>query len=222
MDSNPTHASSVLVVAGGDPWWGPLPRLDHPFARVIAADSGVELAIELGLSVSVVVGDMDSASAESLAQAVSGGARLERHPKDKDSTDLELALDAAASDGAAEIVVLGGAGGRLSHFLGNAALLGSAKYADIAVSWLLPATDIYVVNPARSVVISGSSGDLISLIPLGGSCSGVTATALRWPLDNDDLTNAATRGLSNEMVTGETELTVAQGTLLAVHERLST
>ena len=219
MESNPTKTNSVLVVAGGEPWSGPLPNLGNSFSRVIAADSGIDLALQLGLSVSVVIGDMDSAAPAALAQAERDGARIDRHPKDKDATDLELALDLACSDGATRIVVIGGSGGRMSHFLGNAALLASAKYAAITISWLLPGTDVHVVNPSRPVIIAGGKGDLLSLIPLGGACTGVTATSLRWPLEDDDLTSAATRGLSNEMLTDQTELTVADGTLLAVHER---
>lgn len=219
MDSKPTQTNSVLVVAGGDSWSGPLPRVGDSVAQVIAADSGVELAIELGLPVDVVVGDLDSASPEALAEAARAGARIDRYPKDKDATDLELAMDLACADGATKIRVIGGAGGRMSHFLGNAALLGSDKYSAIEISWALPATTIHVVNPLRSVVLAGAAGDLISLIPLGGACRGVTATALRWPLENDDLTSASTRGISNEMMTNQTELTVEQGTLLAVHER---
>ncbi|MCP3975515.1 MAG: thiamine diphosphokinase [bacterium] len=219
MDSNPTETNSVLVIAGGDPWSGPLPHLESSISRVIAADSGVELALQLGLPVSVVIGDMDSASPESLAEAQRGGARIDRHPRDKDATDLELALDLARSDGATSIIVIGGAGGRVSHFLGNAALLGSTKYADMTIRWLLPGADIHVVNSLQPAVVSGQSGDLLSLIPLGGACGGVTATALRWSLDHDDLTNAATRGLSNEMLTDQTQLSVEHGTLLAIHER---
>ncbi len=221
MDSNPTETKSVLVVAGGDPWSGPLPQLGSSTSRVIAADSGVELALQLGLPVSVVVGDMDSASAEALDEAERSGARIDRHPKDKDATDLELALDLALADGATSIVVIGGDGGRVSHFLGNAALVGSAKYGDIAMTWLLPGTEVHVVNPRRPVAVVGHPGDLLSLLPLGGACRGVTATALRWPLEGDDLASSGTRGMSNEMLSDQTDLTVEQGTLLAIHERHS-
>lgn len=219
MESNPTKTNSVLVVAGGDPWSGPLPQLANSVSRVIAADSGIDLALQLGLPVAVVIGDMDSATPAALAEAERGGARIDRHPKDKDSTDLELALDLACSDGATSILVIGGAGGRISHFLGNAALLASNKYAAIPITWLLPGTAVHVVNPLRPVLIVGSTGDLVSLIPLGGACTGVSATSLRWPLEDDDLTSAATRGISNEMLNGQTELTVRHGTLLAIHER---
>src|SRR4051794_10898103 len=115
----------VIVVAGGDPV-PPSVRSRLPDAAlVIAADSGADHAASLGLSVDLVVGDLDSVSPAGLAAARDGGARVDEHPAEKDATDLELALDAAVSAGATEIVVVGGHGGRLDHLLANCMLLGS-------------------------------------------------------------------------------------------------
>ncbi len=61
---------------------------------MVAADSGLDLARLLGVPVDLVVGDFDSADPAGVAAAVAAGSRLERHPVDKDATDLELALDA--------------------------------------------------------------------------------------------------------------------------------
>ena len=60
-------------------------------AFVIAADSGLEHAAALGLSVDVLVGDLDSASASAVRAAEAAGVRIERHAVDKEATDLELA-----------------------------------------------------------------------------------------------------------------------------------
>jgi len=73
-------------------------------AAVIAADSGAEL----GGRIDLLVGDLDSISAETLA----GIERVERHPAKKDATDLELALRAALRLEPERILVVGGAGGR--------------------------------------------------------------------------------------------------------------
>jgi thiamine pyrophosphokinase len=214
----PDKKNHAVVVAGGDPWFGPLPRIGPNVTEVIAADSGVDLAIELGLAVSVVIGDMDSASPEALGEAERHGARIERHPEDKDATDLELAMDLACANGATNIVVLGGAGGRMSHFLGIAVLLAGEKYAHIGISWLLPAAEIFVVNRAHPVTVDGSAGDLVSLIPMGADAEGVKSTGLKWVLADDTLSSTATRGISNELVAASAEISVAAGTVLAVHE----
>jgi len=209
----------AVVVAGGELWWGDLPRIGGAVGQVIAADSGVELALQLGLPCDVVIGDLDSASPEALAEAERLGARLDRHPVDKDYTDLELALDLACAGGAQEIVVLGGGGGRTSHFLGNAALLAGDKYADITITWLLPAAEVQVLRAGGTVTINGRSSDLVSLVPVGGGAIGVTTEGLRWPLNEASLSPGTTRGISNELVSATAAVRLTAGTLLVVHER---
>ena len=216
---NPSKEAHAVVVAGGDPWSGRLPHLGPNITEIIAADSGVDLAIELGLAVSVVIGDMDSASPEALDEAERHGARIERHPEDKDATDLELAMDLACANGATRIVVLGGAGGRMSHLLGIAALLAGEKYAHIKLSWLLPTADIHVVNERHPLTLDGATADLVSLIPIGRDAEGIATTGLKWTLMGDTLSSAATRGISNELVADCADISVTTGTILVVHER---
>ncbi|MBA2282572.1 MAG: thiamine diphosphokinase, partial [Acidimicrobiia bacterium] len=110
---------SVVVVSGG----GPVPAgvVEHlpPGARVVAADGGTDVALALGLGIDLVVGDLDSVSPEGLDAARAGGATIERHPEDKDATDLALALDAAARmlEGRGDVAVVGAGGGRFDHLL---------------------------------------------------------------------------------------------------------
>ncbi|MCU1346500.1 MAG: Thiamine diphosphokinase, partial [Acidimicrobiia bacterium] len=55
---------------------------------IIAADSGLHSATELGLAVDVVVGDMDSVLPEALRDAGVAGTEIVRYPPEKDATDL--------------------------------------------------------------------------------------------------------------------------------------
>jgi len=119
----PTH---VLVVAGGDrAVTAGATTLLPSDGLVVAADSGVDFAYEMGWRVDVAIGDFDSISAEGLARATAEGVRIERHPTAKDHTDLELALDEAIRLGASDMVVLGIGGGRLDHLLANLLVLAS-------------------------------------------------------------------------------------------------
>ena len=96
-----------VVFAGG-----PIPGVDTrsrlsarlaalDVARVVAADSGLELADALGVDLvpgrDRVVGDMDSLAGPRLGAALESGIDVERFPVDKDATDLALALDDAAA-----------------------------------------------------------------------------------------------------------------------------
>src|SRR6476469_6712168 len=105
--------STVIVVTGGlSPPPGAVADLPHD-ARVVAADSGADTALTLGLPVHELVGDFDSVSRAGLAHATDAGASVQSHEPDKDATDLELALTAALRHEPVRIVVLGGLGGRM-------------------------------------------------------------------------------------------------------------
>ncbi|MFL6206774.1 MAG: thiamine diphosphokinase [Acidimicrobiales bacterium] len=204
----------VVVVTGGDPVErAHLPDLPAG-TRVVAADSGVEHALALGLHVDLVVGDLDSASPAAVERAVAAGASVERHPAAKDATDLELALDAAREMGATRIHVLGGHGGRLDHLLANVLLLARPEHAGV--------TTTARMGPARLTVVRGSAeldgpiGDLVTLLPAHGIARGVTTTGLLYPLSAEDLRPGTTRGVSNELVDHTATVTLADGVLVAI------
>jgi len=190
-----------------------LPTLD-PGAIVIAADAGVHEAERIGLHVDLLVGDLDSADPAAVARVEATGGRVERHPADKDASDLELALVAAAAADARRVLVLGGDGGRLDHLLGNAFLLASTRFAELRIDAVLGAARIHVIRDERTM--EGVAGELVSLFAAGGPALGVSTEGLRWRLDGDDLLPGSTRGLSNEFVEETAIVHVGDGVVLAV------
>ena len=207
----------AVVLAGGDPFpslsRGCLPSADI----VIAADSGLHQAPHLGLEVDLVVGDLDSADPVAVERATARGARIERHPRDKDATDLELALDAARARGAARVIVIGGTGGRLDHFLGNVALLGADKYAPMRVELRSAEGTVTVVRGGDPpLVIDAIEGDTITLLPAGGGALAITTHGLEYPLRAEDLPTGTTRGVSNVVAARPATVALARGTLLVV------
>ena len=146
------HASqpaTALVFAGGDAVPADVAERLPGDAFVVAADSGLEHAQALGRHVDLVVGDFDSADPDAVAAAESAGSEIERHPVAKDQTDLELALAAAARSGATRIVVVGGYGGRLDHFLANALVLAGTATDGVAVEWATGEALVTVIRPRR-------------------------------------------------------------------------
>jgi thiamine pyrophosphokinase len=212
---NARPASTALVFAGGDPLPPELARrLPGPDALVVAADSGLEHAHALDRRVDVVVGDFDSADPDAVAAAEAAGTELERHPVAKDQTDLELALRAARERGATHIVVVGGYGGRLDHFLANALALAGPAADGVAVEWVTAEALVTVVRSEAE--LAGKPGDLCSLLAVGGPARGVRTRGLRYPLSGDDLAPGSTRGVSNELTEPVAHVSVESGTVLVV------
>lgn len=207
----------VIVVSGGGT---PAVSLDllPPGAPVVAADSGVDTALALGLGIDVVVGDLDSVTPGGLAAAEASGARIVRHPVDKDATDLALALGMAAEllGGTGEVIVLGGAGGRFDHLLAGVLALADAAWAGLALRAHLGPATVHVVQGPGERDVGGSVGDLLTLVPVGGPAAGVRTSGLRYPLRGEALSVATTRGVSNVIESLPATVTLDAGVLLAV------
>ena len=193
----------VVLAAGPDP---PVQLILPDGAMVIAADAGAEL----GFAVDLLVGDLDSISAETLAVIE----RVERHPEAKDASDLELALEAALSHEPDRILVVGGAGGRLDHLLGELLLLAADAYAGVQVDAQLGPGAVHVIRGER--VLAGEPGELVSLFALHGPATGVVTEGLVYALRDETLHPGSTRGLSNVFSAAEARVSVGDGVLLAV------
>ena len=143
MESN----GPAVVFAGGDPVPDAVRHLLPQGALVVAADSGLDLARRLGVPVDLVVGDFDSADPAGVAAAVAAGSLLERHPADKDATDLELALDAVLRLGRSPVRIVGGAGwDRLDHLVANFLLVASPRYAPLRLRWWVKGAEVAPVH----------------------------------------------------------------------------
>jgi thiamine pyrophosphokinase len=177
-------------------------------AFVIAADSGFDIARRHAVAVDLLIGDLDSVSEDAVHQAP----QTLRFPVDKNETDLELAIDRARSMGVTSLLVIGGAGGRMDHFLANASLLASLDGLD--VEWRTGSGTLLRVN--GSVRVAGTPGETISLLAFGGPARGVRTTGLRWRLDNEHLLPGSTRGVSNAFIDDAALISLDEGNLMVV------
>lgn len=204
--------TAVIIFAGGERI-EPEVLEDLPEgAFVIAADSGLDQAALVGLQVDLIVGDLDSVSSEGLEDA--SGVPMEIYARDKDFTDLELAIDAALRIDAERLIVVGGHGGRLDHHLANAHVIAGPRLAHQRVEWLAGAAHVFVVH--GTVHLHGVPGAIVSLVPIGGEATGVTTTGLRWPLKNETLDPYSARGMSNEFQKPYATVSAQTGSLLAI------
>ena len=183
---------------------------------VIAADGGARHAPALGVRIDRWVGDGDSISEDDLAALAASGATIERASTDKDETDAELAVVAAAAAGAERVTILGALGGeRLDHELGNVWLLAHPALDGRDARLLDAATRVRLAEPGETD-LSGRIGDGVSLLPYGGEVEGITTHGLRYPLDREPLHLGPSRGLSNVRIDAAAGITFLAGRLLIV------
>ena len=79
------------------------------------------------------------------------------------------------------------------------------------------AATLVAVDKSEKCVLHGPIGTTVSLIPYGPGAKHVQTTSLKYPLQEEDLTNA-TRGLSNEMAETRARVCVSEGIVLVYIE----
>ena len=226
MKKSATDEMTAIVLLGGDAI-SPTSVGDLPDnAVVIAADSGVHVAHQLGLSVDVVIGDLDSVNQTALAALVALGTTVIRHPADKNESDAELALRHAAAIGVSRIILVGGGGGRLDHQLSTYAVMFLAALSDIQLEARIAASRAYPIRTGETLNITCPPNSVVGLIPFGGDAQDITTHGLQWPLTDETLHIAASRGISNRSVGTDFSVMLGTGQLIVtvdapIHDAIS-
>ncbi len=201
---------------------GPFPEGGLPFrppegALVIAVDGGSRYARRLGWLPQVVIGDADSLDGETRRWLEAHGVPLQRHPRAKDETDLELALLYAVEAGAEAITIVAGWGGRPDQSIANLLLLAHPALAGRRARFLGPDYEVLMLRGGEEGALEGAAGDTVSLLPLAGAARGIRTEGLRWELDGGMLRFGPARGVSNEMTAPQARVRLEEGLLLVVH-----
>ncbi len=206
---------AVIFVNGLVNDYGALAHWVQPDDYLIAADGGAAHCLALGLQPHVVVGDLDSVDAETLAEMQAGGVAVERHKPGKDQTDLELAMERALRDGAGELLLLGALGGRLDQTLANLLILAQREWP-VPVRIAEGGQSAQVLHGGQTLTLTGEAGSTVSLIPLSPKVTGITYTGLEYPLVDATLCLGSTRGISNVLAASPATIRIADGLALIV------
>lgn len=188
MLCTPEISFSLIIVGGKAPesFYMPLDK----YAKIIAADSGFDTALSLGIEPDLIVGDFDSSINK---------AKIEEYehieaPMDKDESDMELAL--MNMNGPYDL--LGGGEGRLDHLVAIFALF--HKYG-VPRYWFTKQDVIIGVN--SELVINLPINSTISIFPL--SSAKVQSEGLIWELGEKEL-SPSFMSLSNRNKTEKVSL----------------
>ncbi len=184
----------------------------------ICADGGMRHALALGVRPDLLIGDMDSAEKAQLGKLQKDGVAVELFPRDKNETDLELAIQRAIELKPEQILIVAALGGRLDQTLANITLLANPRLAGFDIRLDDGVEEIFLCRDQAQV--QGRSGDLVSLIPWQGAVSDIQTQNLKYPLQHETLYPDKTRGVSNEMLGDSASVSIGSGLLLVVHRRM--
>jgi thiamine pyrophosphokinase len=210
----------IVIFANGDlPDMQRVRTLLRPDDFILCADGGTRHVLTLELLPQLVIGDLDSTDNNDLQQLQGAGVQIELFPRDKNETDLELALAHAVELNPGQILIAAALGGRIDQALANISLLSKPQLAARDIRLDDGVEEVFFCR--AQVRVHGGSGDIVSLIPWGSPVHGIQTQGLKWPLKDETLHPDKTRGISNEMLSESATITIGSGLLLVVHHRQS-
>jgi thiamine pyrophosphokinase len=181
------------------------------FDYVIAVDGGLRSLEEAGFGtdvVDVVVGDFDSLG------YIPHNVRTLRYPPDKDASDTELALKRARSQRMRHVYVYGALGGRLDHTVSNLQTLAHESELGQHVTAIGDTHALVFLTGEDIFEAEARESGTVSVFSMSERARGVFIRGLKWELDDAELTNRVSRGLSNELKGEAVMIGVEEGTLL--------
>lgn len=178
----------------------------------IFCDSGLCHREALGIAPHLIVGDFDSHP----------NPRLDVEtivlPCEKDDTDTVFAVKEAVRRGFDDFLLLGAAGGRLDHTLGNLSILLSLHAQGRRAMLVDDYAEIEVVG--REPVVIGGEFPFFSLLNISGTARGITIEGAKYPLRDGEILCTYQYGVSNEVLPGQRAVvSVQDGALLLVKVR---
>lgn len=200
------YRSAVTILGAGDCAESDLRAATALAPVLVCADGAANRALELGLEPDLVVGDLDSISAEASERFAEKLVRI----ADQGSTDFDKCLSCVA---APLIVCVGFTGFRLDHQL--AALASLARYATHPALMVTPREVCFRVPASLDMPVPRNT--TVSLFPF--SRVSARSTGLKWSLDDLELHPSGTIGTSNVTTASWMEIKVEHGNLLIILPR---
>ncbi len=177
---------------------------------LIAIDGGMEWFSKLNINPNILIGDLDSISKKTLEELRSDkGLIIKKHPKEKDSTDMELGIDYLISNNCKEIIIFGGTGTRLDHTLANVFLLDKLNKKNIKGKIIDKNNTILIID--NNYEMKKELGKYISIIPITELGSTISLEGFKYDLNNYSLKFGSTMGVSNEIVDEKAYINVVKG-----------
>ncbi len=202
---------ACYIVGAGEMAYSQIfPLAPHADDMLIAADGGVQVVLNVGLTPDLVIGDFDSLGycPHELKPIVL--------PCEKDDTDMLSALKQGLQREYETFLLYGGMGGREDHTIANIQLL--YYLASLGKrGFLIGKQNIMTAIKNDSVRISDMHGYL-SIFCAGDQAEGVTISGCKYNLTNGTLTNLFPIGVSNEFTDEDAVISVKNGMLLIITE----
>ena len=179
---------------------------------MVFCDSGLKHMDKLQARPDLITGDFDSHEKPDI------DVETIVLPREKDDTDTVFAVKEAVRRGFEEFLLLGVAGARLDHTLGNVSILIYLDSIGKKGCIIDDYSEMEIVS--ENPVSVCDKFEFFSLLNITGCAEGITITGAKYPLDDARITCEYQYGISNEVLPGEkATVSVKHGKLLLIKIR---
>lgn len=208
----------TLIVSGGDmPSTILLKRYVDWSDYIICADRGYEALEPLSIVPDLLIGDMDSISKKNKQKLSQLPIEIQLLNPIKDETDTEMAVEYAIRKHTSELRLLGGIGTRLDHTLGNIFLLEKYLKNFSRFEIINEHNWIYLLSRGKHKIINRGY-KYVSFLAITDEVL-ITINNMAYEVDHLCLKRSSPRGISNELIEQEAEITIHNGLALCIYSR---
>ncbi|MFC4387357.1 thiamine diphosphokinase [Gracilibacillus marinus] len=206
---------NIAIVAGGT-----IHSLDllHNYHRQIdvwiGADRGAFVILEANIELDYAVGDFDSVSETEREEISHKAKKMFTFPKEKDETDLDLAVKLALENNPSQLYFFGVTGGRLDHELVNIQLLYRLLCMNISGIIVNEQNEVTMYLQGDYRVDKGDH--YISFIPFSNQVKGLTLDGFQYPLINQTIEWGSTLCISNKIIGKFGTFSFTEGILIMI------
>lgn len=216
----------TLIISGGknDIKFAEEYLKSQEFDTIVCADSGLNVAYELGLKVDCFMGDFDSVGSDILKLymekkvEISKDAVFVKYPAKKDAADTELVLDYVLENDPESIIIIGATGGRIDHLLANIGILKKALEKGIDAYIIDRYNKLCLIDKDTKIKKDNIWNKYISFYPYTEKVKNLRLSGLKYELSGEDIKIGSSRTISNEFrdEVMEAEVTLDDGILIVV------
>lgn len=208
---------ALIVAAGKIDDYNHLRKIVKEHDFILCADKGLDHLRKIQLLPDLVVGDLDSLSAEGIKLIEDKGIEVLKYPSRKDKSDSELALDFILERDFLEVSMIGVLGGRWDHTLSVISLLRKINKSGLIGRIIDETNSISYLAGKRRVKKTDKT--FISIIPLSLQGIHLSLKGFSYDLDRDYIEFSSTKGISNEIVGEFADIELHEGEALLIESK---
>lgn len=175
---------------------------------IICVDRGCDFAQKNKLNISIAIGDFDSIDSKVYDQIKNSNVKKLTFNKDKDQTDMQLALEYCAKKGYEIIYLFGGLGTRMDHSMANIYFL--YKFRDDFKEFkIIDDTNRIFLIKNQCEIKNKQSYNLSFMIASNNPI--ITITGVKWPLYSHKMVLGDSLTISNEIIEDKAFVKVENG-----------